>query len=85
MCSGVNVTISCGYQSNTTLRVEWQIDNTIYYADTLNSRLYQVNNRSNPLGYSLTIYSISRNTTIHCIVQSKYSTRGTVTVIGKYI
>ena len=87
VCYGSSVNISCGYQSNTTLNVGWHIGNVIYGSDSILDRnSYQVNNRSNPLDYSLTVHSVYQNTTFQCIVKSNStSTPGTVTVVGTYV
>ena len=88
VCNSSRVNINCGYQSesNTTLNVGWRIGNTRYFSDsTLSTKMYRVNNRSNPLAYSLTVRSIYQNTTFQCIVGSNYSTPGTVIVLGSYI
>ena len=86
VCYGSSVNISCGYQSNTTLNVGWHIGNVIYGSDSILSRkMYQVNNSSNPLNYSLTVRFVEQNTTFRCIVESNSSTPGTVTVMGMYV
>ena len=88
-CRGSNVTISCGYVSADVYPVTWMINETLFDEETLeNSRLYQLNYLTEPLHYSLTVYSINGTTTFQCIVQFAtdiISTPGTVTVIGMYI
>ena len=91
VCRGSNVNISCGYQSNTTLQIQWNINHTRYeQEDLLNNTLFQLNNLGNPMMVSLAIFSISGNTSLSCIVNSETrdavgSSFATVTVIGTYV
>ena len=91
VCSGVNVTISCGYQSNSTLNVTWVINGEPPVSDTaLNNDTYQLNNRDDPVNYSLTILDVNNtNSTYQCIIESSpntttTSTLATVNVTGMY-
>ena len=88
ICNGSDVTISCGYQSSVLLPIVWRIDDVIYFSDDLvdNDPRYHLNNKSNPEGYSLTIYSVNYTTTVWCGICSptRYSTYGMVT-IGMYL
>ena len=89
VCKDSDVTISCGYQSVRILPTAWLINGTVFTQQTLrDSPLYQLNNPFIPRSYSLTVFSISGNTTFQCIVQSapsRTSMLGTVTVIGMYV
>ena len=91
VCEDSNVTISCGYQSNTSFPAVWKIGRRTYNEAALTSitypSQYQLNNQSNPLGYSVTIHPIRWTTTIQCGIEvtpniTIYSTHGTVTVVG---
>ena len=90
-CRGSNVTISCGYVTNSELPVTWIINGTPFDVETLeNSPLYQLNNAEDPLFYSLTVFSIDGTTTFQCIIElptrgNIISTPGKVTVIGTYV
>ena len=88
VCRDDDVTISCGYQSDVRLPVIWTINGISYNELALESIVgYHLNNKSHPEGYSLTIHSMRYTTTVQCRICSppKYSTRGTVNVIGMYI
>ena len=83
------MTISCGYESATTLSVTWIINGTSFTQQNIvDSPLYQLNNPTTPMNVSLTVFSIHATTTFQCVVQSTpiaTSTQGTVIVIGTYI
>ena len=90
-CRSSNVTITCGYLGDPGLRVTWIINGTSFNgAALMNSTLYQLNNPTVPLQYSLTVFLINGTTTFQCVVHSNQpnrivnitSTHGTVTVIG---
>ena len=87
VCNGSNVTISCGYQSSAKLPVVWTIGDVTYFDEDYvdNDPRYHLNNKSNPEGYSLTIYYVNYTTTVRCGICSPliYSTYGTETV-GMY-
>ena len=90
VCRGSMVNISCGYQSDTAWPVRWFINGTLSIPDTALSRnMYRVNNRDDPLNYSLTLLRVDYNTTLQCIVESEpnitTSAYGTVAVIGTYV
>ena len=94
VCRGSDVTISCGYDSDTPLDVVWTINASNFLQSSLiNMSSYQVNNPTIPVNYSLTIFSIYGTTSIRCIVASLSminftvvtSPLVTVTVIGMYI
>ena len=77
--------ISCGYVSGTALPVTWIINGMSFTQEEIvNSPLYQLNNPTSPMTFSLTVFSINGTTTFQCIVQltpnTATSTRGTVTV-----
>ena len=92
VCKNSDVTIRCGYQSNTSLPTVWVIDGVQGSEEDISSNIYpswKFNNRSNPLGYSMTQHSIKWITTFQCGIKltpniTIYSTRGTVTVVGTY-
>ena len=89
VCRGSDVTINCGHVTATALPVTWIINGTSFTLEEIHfSPLYQLNNSTTPIIYSLTIYSINSTTTFQCIILSTPTTTsicGTVTVIGKYI
>ena len=94
VCRGSDVTISCGYDSDTPLDPVWVINASNFLQSSLmNISSYQVNNPTTPVNYSLTILSINGTTTVRCIVASQSlmnftvvtSPPITVTVIGMYI
>ena len=94
VCRGSDVTISCGYDSDTLLNVVWRINRTAHltHSDIMNLSSYQVNNPTTPVNYSLTIFSINGTTTIRCSIFLPYSTitpalspEVTITVIGMCI
>ena len=90
VCRGSNVTISCGYQWSRALLVTWIINGTSFTQyEVVDSPLYQLNNPASPMTVSLTVFSINRTTTFHCVVQTtpsvSISARETVTVFGMYI
>ena len=78
------MTISCGYQWHSVGLVTWIINGTSFtQEDIANSPLYQLNNPTSPLKFSLTVFSINDTTIFQCMVLSTpnaTSTRGTVTV-----
>ena len=84
VCSGSDVTISCGHVIAPVLPVTWKINGTSFDQGKLFfSPLYQLNNTLSPMRYSLTVFSINGTTTFQCIVLSDpitNSTLGTVTV-----
>ena len=89
---GSDVTISCGHMSATALTVTWIINGTSFtLEEIMYSPLYQLNNPTTPMSFSLTVFSINGTTTFQCIVLSTpntttTSTRGTVTVTnGMYV
>ena len=89
---GSDVIISCGYLSATAFPVTWIINGTSFtQEDIVNSPLYQLNNPTTPMSFSLTVFSINGNSTFQCIVLSTptnttTSTPGTVTVTnGMYV
>ena len=83
------MTISCGHVTANAIPVTWIINGTSFgQQELVNSPLYQQNRQSTPTANSLTVFSISGTTTFQCVVLSTpvtTSTRGTVTVIGKYV
>ena len=83
------MTISCGHMITPARPVTWIINETSFDQEEIhNSPLYQLNNNTTPIAYSLTVFSIYGTTTFQCVVLSTpntMSTRGTVTVIGMYI
>ena len=90
VCRGSDVTISCGYGVFTALPVTWIINETSLSQEQINySPLYQQNNPTSPLTFSLTVFSINDTTTFQCVVLSSpntTSTLGTVTMyIGTYV
>ena len=94
VCRGSDVTISCGYDSNTPLNVVWRINGTAHLTQSqiMNISSYQLNNPTTPVNYSLTIFSINGTTIIRCSVASQSSNIipalspiVTITVIGMYI
>ena len=91
VCRGNDVTISCGYDSDTPVDVVWRINGTtqLLQSDIMNMSSYQVNNPTTPVNYSLTIFSINGTTTIRCSIFSQFlnitpalGPEVTVTVIG---
>ena len=94
-CRGSNVTISCKYLSGPALPVTWIINGTSFdEASLMNSPLYQLNDPTTPLLYTLTVFYINHTTTFQCVVHATNrdmrptnipSTLGTVTVIGMYL
>ena len=89
-CRSSDVTISCGYQSATSLPVTWIINGTSFtQQEVVDSPLYQLNNPLNPMKVSLIVFSINHTTTFQCVVHSSInttSTLGTVTVpTGMYL
>ena len=85
VCKDSDVTINCNYQSARTLPTVWLINKTLFPQENLqDSPLYQLNNPFSPINYSLTVFSINGTTTFQCIVHTRTSTLGTVTVIGMY-
>ena len=88
-CRGSNVTISCGYVSAIALPVTWIINGTSFtQQEVVYSPLYELNNPTDPLLYSLIVFSINHTTTFQCIVHSTSnvtSTFGIATVIGNYV
>ena len=94
ICRGSDVTINCGYDSDTPLDVVWRINATLLLqSDTKNMSSYQLNNPTTPVNYSLTIFSINGTTMIRCIIASQsmmnftpaLSPVVTVTVVGMCI
>ena len=94
VCRGSDVTISCGYDSDTPLDPLWLINVTTHllHSDIMKMSSYQVNNPTIPVNYSLTIFSINATTTIRCIITSQslnitavLSATVTITVDGKCI
>ena len=94
VCRGSNVTISCGYLSDI-VPVTWIINGTSFDESSLmDNSLYQLNNPTNPILYSLTIFSINHTTTFQCVIHTTNndmrplnvtSATGTVTVVGMYL
>ena len=87
---GSDVTISCGYQWSTGLPITWIINGISFsQQEIVDSLLYQLNNPTSPMTFSLTVISINSTTTFQCIVHSTpntTSTLGTVTVTtGMYV
>ena len=78
------MTISCGYQWSTAFPVTWIINGTSFtQQEVVDSPMYQLNNPGSPITHSLTVFSISGNTTFQCIVHSTAnitSTHGRVNV-----
>ena len=91
VCRGSDVTISCGYDSNTLFDVVWTINGTTHLtqSDIMNMSSYQVNNPTIPVNYSLTILSINGTTEIRCTIASNIiaalSPIVTITLIGMCI
>ena len=94
VCRGSDVTISCGYDSDTPLGVLWRLNGTtqLLQSNIINMSSYQVNNPTTPVNYSLTVFSINGTTVIRCSVFSQslnitpaLSPDITVNVIGMYI
>jgi len=89
VCRGSDVTINCGYQSDTVLPIRW-VENVTRIIST-NSVAYQLNNASVPMATSLTVFSINYTTSFFCKVrphnanQEVASRVGTVTVNGMYV
>jgi len=88
VCRGSNVTINCGYQSDTVLPIRW-VENKTTIINT-NKAEYQLNNASIPNATSLTVFYISYTTTFFCKVNQTdghevASDMATVTVIGMYV
>ena len=83
-CRGSEVTISCGYRSDITFPVAWVINGTSYSQSAIeSSSLYRLNNPTDPVRLSLTVFSVNGTTTFQCIIQSTPNTtsrRGTVMV-----
>ena len=86
---GSDVTISCGYQRISATPVLWIINRTSFTQDEVNnSPLYQLNNPTSPMTFSMTVFSINDTTTFQCVIVTPLTTsvQGTVTVInGTYI
>ena len=85
ICRGNGETIRCGYSSTTALPVTWIINGTLFNESALeNSTLYRLNDLTEPLDFSLTVFSVNGTTTFQCIVGSipnmTTSTRGTTMV-----
>ena len=89
VCKNSDVIINCRYQSAMTFPTKWLINGTVFTQQNLrDSPLYRLNNPFIPRSYSLTVFSITGNTTFQCLVQSTpttISTLGRVTVIGTYV
>ena len=94
VCRGSDVTISCGYDSDTLFDPVWIINaSSFLQSDIINMSSYQVNNPTIPVNHLLTIFSINGTTSIRCIISSQSlmnfttvtSPVVTVTVIGMYI
>ena len=87
VCSGSNVTVSCGYLQAGASPVTWIINGTSFtQQEVVDSPLYQLNNANSPMTHSLTVFSINHTTTFQCMVRSTASTMGTVTVTtGMYV
>ena len=94
VCRGSDVTISCGYDSDTPLDPVWWINGTFLEQSAIvNKSSYQVNNPTTPVNHSLTIFSINGTTMIRCIIASQSMINFTavlsrtvaVTVIGMCI
>ena len=87
VCRGSDVTINCGYQSDTVIPMRW-VENRTTIINT-NKAGYQLNNVSIPRATSLTVFSISYTTTFYCTVRPRRnilaSRVATVTVIGMYV
>jgi len=88
VCRGSDVTINCGYQSDTVLPIRW-VENQTTIINT-NKATYQLNNASIPMSTSLTVFSISYTTTFSCRVRKTDGTEiasriVTVTAIGIYV
>ena len=84
------MTISCGYDSDTLFGVLWRINTTHFNeSQIMNMSLYQVNNPTTPVNYSLTVFSLNATTDFRCIIGtqplSTVSSLVTVTVTGMYI
>ena len=81
-CRGHEVIISCHYMCAATLPVTWMINGTSFNQSAImNSPLYQLNNPTTPMSYSLTVSSVDYPTTFQCVIHSTpntISTRGTV-------
>ena len=73
VCRDSDVTISCGYDSETPLDIAWRINRTIHLTQSaiMNMSSYQLNNPTTPVNYSLTIFSINGTTEIRCTVFSQ--------------
>ena len=94
VCRGSDVTISCGYDSDTPLDPVWRINGSAYLiqSEIMNMSSYQENNPTTPVNYSLTIFSIN-GTTIRCAIASQsmvnftpaLSPIVTITVVGMCI
>ena len=86
---GSDVTISCGYQRISASPVLWIINRTSFTQEELvNSPLYQLNNPTSPMTFSMTVFSINDTTTFQCVIVTPLTTsvQGTVTVInGTYV
>ena len=90
VCRGSDVTISCGYDSDTPLDVVWRINATHFTkSQIMNISSYQLNNPTTPVNYSLTIFSINGTTTIRCAIALEVtvaiSPTVTITVAGRCI
>ena len=94
VCRDSNVTISCGYDSDTPLDVVWRINRTaqLLQSQIMNMSSYQLNNPTTPVNYSLTVFSINGTTIIRCSIFSQslnitpaLSPEVTITVIGMCI
>ena len=87
---GSDVTVNCGHVTVVARPVTWIINGTSFtQEEILNSPLYQLNNPTSPVTFSLTVFSINGTTTFQCVVLSTpntISTLGTVYVInGMYV
>ena len=86
---GSEVTINCGYQRFSASPALWIINETSFtQEDIVNSPLYQLNNPTSPMTFSMTVFSINGTTTFQCVILTPFttSTQGTVTVInGTYV
>ena len=94
VCRSSDVTISCGYDSDTPLDPVWRINRTIFLQPSQIRIIssYQENNPTTPVNYSLTIFSINGTTEIRCSIASQSLNVTTaispdviITVIGMYI
>ena len=85
-CRGRDVTISCHYVCAATLPVTWIINGISFNQSAImNSPLYQQNNPTTPMNYSLSVSFVDGPTTFQCIIHSTpntISTHGTTTVFA---